>query len=93
MKKDTFFIGLVVVDAILLVLNLADSLLGSMIKNLFSFHSSVASSIAIVGGADGPTSVFIAGKVGVPMMGLRIALGVAVSVTVVYLILKHRNKA
>ena len=35
MKKDKIFIGLVVVDAILLVLNICDSVFGSMIRALF----------------------------------------------------------
>lgn len=91
MKKDKIFIGLVVVDVILLVLNLADSILGSMVRGLFSFYSSDASSIAIIGGADGPTSVFIAGKVGVPMDGLLIAFIVAVIVTVVYVVVKKKK--
>ncbi|MEG1144502.1 MAG: sodium ion-translocating decarboxylase subunit beta [Clostridium sp.] len=29
-----------------------------------SFRSKVASSIAVIGGADGPTSIFVAGKIG-----------------------------
>ena len=91
MKKDKIFIGLVVLDAILLVLNLADSVLGSMLRAAFSLHSSDAASIAIIGGADGPTSVFIAGKVGTPTKGLLIALVVAVIVTVVYAAVKKKK--
>lgn len=39
--------------------------------------SNVASSVAIIGGADGPTSIFIAGKIGAPMYG-AIIVGIAV---------------
>lgn len=91
MKKDKIFIGLVVVDAVLLVLNLADSVLGSMIKALFSVYTSDAAAISIIGGADGPTSIFLAGKVGPPMDGLLIALVCAVIVTVVYVMVKKKK--
>lgn len=91
MKKDKIFIGLIVMDAILLVLNLADSILGSMIKALLSVYTSDAAAISIIGGADGPTSVFIAGKIGSPIDGLLIALIVAVIVTVVYALIKKKK--
>lgn len=91
MKKDKIFIGLVVVDAILLVLNICDSVFGSMIRALFSLYTSDAASIAIIGGADGPTSIFLAGKIGPPVDGLLIALAAAVIVTVVYVVVKKRK--
>ena len=92
MKKNKIFIGLVVVDSILLVLNILDSIFGSMLRALFSFLSSDAASIAIIGGADGPTSIFLAGKVGPPVDGLLIALICALVVTVVYVVVKKRKK-
>jgi len=91
MKKDKIFIGLIVVDAILLVLNIFDSVFGSMIAALFSMYTSDVASISIIGGADGPTSIFLAGKVGAPMDGLLIALFVAVVVTVMYAVVKKRK--
>lgn len=91
MKKDKIFIGLIVLDVILLVINLADSIFGSVIRSIFSIYSSDASSIAIIGGADGPTSIFIAGKVGTPREGLLIALIVAVTVTVVYTVIRKKK--
>ena len=91
MKKDKIFIGLVVVDAILLVLNICDSVLGSMMRALFSLYTSDVASIAIIGGADGPTSIFLAGKIGPPVDGLLIALVAAVIVTVVYVVVKKRK--
>ncbi len=47
-------------------------------------------SISIIGGADGPTSIFLAGKVGTPW-GLYIATFVVVVSTVVYLVRKYRK--
>ena len=91
MKKNKIFIGLVVVDAILLVLNICDSVFGSMIRTLFSLYTSDEASIAIIGGADGPTSIFLAGKIGPPVDGLLIALVAAVIVTVVYVVVKKRK--
>ena len=91
MNKDKIFIGLVVVDAILLVLNICDSVFGSMIRTLFSLYTSDVASIAIIGDADGPTSIFLAGKIGPPVDGLLIALVAAVIVTVVYVVVKKRK--
>lgn len=91
MKKDKIFIGLIVVDAILLVLNIVDSVFGSAVRALFSWVTSDAAAISIIGGADGPTSIFLAGKVGPPVDGLVIALVCAVIVTVVYVVVKKRK--
>ena len=93
MKKDKIFIGLVVVDAILFVLNIADSVFGNAARALFSWVSSDAAAISIIGGADGPTSIFLAGKIGPPVDGLLIALVAAVVVTVVYVVMKKRKEA
>ena len=78
MNKDKIFIGLVVVDAILLVLNICDSVFGSMIRALFSLYTSDAASIAIIGGADGPTAVFITGRFSWEILLLCAVLIVAV---------------
>lgn len=91
MKKDKIFIGLVVVDSILLVMNLFDSIFGSAVRGLFSWVTSDAVAISIIGGADGPTSIFLAGKIGPPVDGLLIALICAFAVTVVYVVVKKRK--
>lgn len=39
-----------------------------------SFRSKVASSIAVIGGADGPTSIFVTGKIG---NGVPLSWGIA----------------
>lgn len=92
MKKDKIFIGLIVVDVILLLLNIWDSVFGSAMRALFSVYTSDAAAISIIGGADGPTSIFLAGKVGPPVDGLLIALLCAVIVTVVYVVVKKRKE-
>ena len=50
-----------------------------------------SSSIGIIGGADGPTSIFIAGKVGTPW-GLYITTAVVVIVTIVYFVKKRKSE-
>lgn len=51
------------------------------------------SSIGIIGGADGPTAIFVAGNVFAPILtlaGIAIAVGIAVF-AVVYAIKKNKN--
>lgn len=42
--------------------------------SFISFRSKVPSSIAVIGGADGPTSIFVAGKMG---NGVPLSWGIA----------------
>lgn len=58
---------------------------------LFNVKSNVASSIAIIGGADGPKSIFIAGKIGAPMYG-AIIVGIAVFVIGLLLVLLKKKQ-
>ena len=57
----------------------------------FGTQRMMNASVGIIGGADGPTSVFVAAKVGEPW-GLYIATGVVVTVTVTYLVRKNRKR-
>ncbi|MBQ7920053.1 MAG: hypothetical protein IJ324_08960 [Lachnospiraceae bacterium] len=65
-------------------------LLWSIVPLLFrlQFEMSMSTSIGIIGGADGPTSIFLAGKVGEPW-GLYIVTAVVVLTTIVYFMKKH----
>lgn len=53
----------------------------------FSAQRMMNASVGIIGGADGPTSVFVAAKIGEPW-GLYIATGVVVVVTAIYFVKK-----
>ena len=47
----------------------------------YGYQNRYASSIGIIGGADGPTAIFVAGKLGVPFYaGIALLLAVAVAV-------------
>ncbi len=48
--------------------------------------------IAIIGGTDGPTSVFIAGKIGTGDIFLALTAVVAVIVWIVWLVGRKKNK-
>lgn len=50
-----------------------------------------AMAISIIGGADGPTSVFIAGKVGTMPIAITIIVGVVLLVLGVVLFLKKKK--
>lgn len=55
---------------------------------LFKVKKPAASSIAIIGGADGPTSVFIAGKVGDEFPVALIAAGMVLALAAIWLFRK-----
>lgn len=54
------------------------------------FDMSMSTAVGVIGGADGPTSIFIAGKLGTPW-GLYIANAVVIVVTIVYFVKKRRR--
>lgn len=58
-----------IIGIILIVVGIISTSIGAVTLLLFNVKSNVASSVAIIGGADGPTSIFIAGKIGAPMNG------------------------
>ena len=51
-----------------------------------------AHSVSIIGGADGPTSIFLAGKVDPTSLVLGIVLGAVLLVVGVILVVKNRGK-
>ena len=57
----------------------------------FGTQRMMNASVGIIGGADGPTSVFVAAKVGEPW-GLYMATAVVVVVTVIYFVKKHKER-
>lgn len=67
-------------------------LLASMVSTfiLWGFKNNIRASISIIGGADGPTSIFLAGTFGIPW-GIYIGTAVVVVVTIIYFIRKHKK--
>lgn len=60
----------------------------SSIRIYLRFHES----IAIIGGADGPTSIFLAGRIGhFPRMWM--VAGIIVIITIIYFLWKRRKRA
>lgn len=53
-------------------------------------HLLMNTAVSIIGGADGPTSIFIAGKIG-PSIPLCAAAGVLVLITVIYFLIRRRR--
>lgn len=47
-------------------------------------------SVSIIGGADGPTSVFVAGKVGSPLAIIGIIAGIAVLAVGIFMVAKKK---
>ncbi len=65
-------------------------LLGS---GIFTWLNKGAAAVSIIGGADGPTSVFLAGKVGRNFSGgLTIVGGALLVVCAIYMIIRKKQK-
>ena len=51
--------------------------------------SSVAQSVSVIGGADGPTAIFIAGKMGTDFGGVSMIVGAVLTVIGVVMLVKE----
>lgn len=67
---------------------LMSSIISLILK--IQFKANMSTAVGVIGGADGPTSIFIAGRMGTPW-GLYIATAVVVIVTIIYFVKKHRK--
>lgn len=90
-KKNTVLIVMIVLDIVLFIANIFQYC-GAFILEAMLAASSDAYSIGIIGGADGPTSVFVAGMIPSSVNLLLIALIVALVVTAIYIIIKRKKK-
>ena len=57
----------------------------------FGAQMKMNASVGIIGGADGPTSVFVVAKIGEPW-GLYIITGAVVVATIIYFVKKYRSR-
>ena len=69
-----------------IIIGMIISVIGIIMKIKKSF------SVSIIGGADGPTSVFLAGQVGSGLGVLVIGLGIILLGIGLFLIIKHKRK-
>ena len=94
MNKNIDWKGIILaVSSLILLLFSFAPLLVSLLAPLLlgmQLHIDRNSSIGIIGGADGPTSIFIAGKVGTPW-GLYVATAVVVIATIMYFVKKRKR--
>ena len=74
---------LICLSTLLLILALADQ---------FRTHARATASISIIGGADGPTSIFLAGKISAGTFLYPLA-GVMILVTVVYYLVRRKRNS
>lgn len=77
MKKKT---GIIITSVILLIIGI-----GALAYGIY-WKSKEAAAISIIGGADGPTSVFVAGKLGDGLSTAFVAVGVALLAIIVLLV-------
>lgn len=76
MKK--YLIGIIGGIAVILLI------LGTMVK------TKSASAISIIGGADGPTSIFLAGKINSGFESAALIIGIIMAVIAIILYRKHK---
>ena len=85
-KKDPVLIILVLASVLL-----AAASLYSLWERTIRLSVSLDSSVAIIGGADGPTSIFLAGRIAPPVPLYVITIGV-IGAAVIYYIVRRRRK-
>lgn len=56
-------------------------------------QTSVAKSVSVIGGADGPTSIFIAGKIGNGSIVGAVVVGIVLLAAGIFLIVKGKHKS
>lgn len=89
-EKDTAGRVLIGISIVLAVVALVAKISGGMLPVSFS-TSSAGTSIGIIGGADGPTSIFLAGKVGEPVALYALA-ATMITVTIIYKVYRRNKK-
>lgn len=66
--------------------------LRNVIRAIGALFSGDTAAVSVIGGADGPTSVFLAGKVSyISVLGMTI-VGICVLILIFLMIMKRRNK-
>ena len=78
-------------DPVLIILVLAAASLYSLWERTIRLSVSLDSSVAIIGGADGPTSIFLAGRIAPPVPLYVITIAV-IGAAVIYYIVRRRRK-
>ncbi len=92
-KKDKILVLFLLADLVLFGINVFQFFTDRFIGTLFLTKTQGGSAASVViGGADGPTSVFIAGKVSNSFNFLLAAMVCMMVVTLIYVILKGRKK-
>ena len=77
-----------IVGIALLIVGIISTIVGAI--TLLNVKLNVPSNIAIIGGADGPTATFLAGKVGAPLYGAIIVGAVLVITGIIFLLKKKK---
>lgn len=80
-RRDGVFIGLILLDIIFIGINLW--------QLIWENRIGLSTSFSVIGGADGPTSIFLAGKVPASQGGWLGALVCLLLITLIYLIVKR----
>lgn len=88
-NRDWKAVTLIVSSGILLVYCMASFIVEHIAMKRIT-RADINHSVAIIGGADGPTSIFLAGKFTRPW-GWYMVTGIVVIVTAIYLIRKHKQ--
>lgn len=89
--RDWMLIGLVTVDVILVGVNLWQVFLKKAMGVTLISGSGSGTSISIIGGADGPTNIFVAARLSPWQNGWLILMICALVATVIYFIIKKRK--
>ena len=85
MKKVISIIAIIAGGLVLLSV-VAPMIIGVILK------AKVSGSVAIIGGADGPTTIFLVGALGVGGIIIEIVLGILLIAAGIWILMKSRKK-
>lgn len=81
-KKDVIGTILIVISAVTVLLAAIPSIAGMIMQDV---------TVSVIGGADGPTSIYLAGRIG-GLSGMVIVAVIMILVTIVYKIVRKRRE-
>lgn len=87
-KRDKILIAFIILDVLLLVANVFPH----YILPVLFIGPGEGMAYSVIGGADGPTSVFVAGRLGTSINALTVFTVAAIALTILYVVVKRHKK-
>ncbi len=89
MVKKIISITGIIVGSFIVLSGIAPSIIGAILE--VQMESQIASTVGVIGGADGPTAVMVSGVIGTGNVVLEIVLGILLVVAGIWGLRKCKN--